>query len=257
MSKMEQAAQQTLWFLHWAPDHFQLASVTDDQSLQVETTASFETVHEGINALQAVLAKTGKQKQLHVSVTDAFASLVPNIWKDAARAAYEAAAPVSEHFLIHNIPAWQLAQGYTVPASLQKLLANTFSLVSYQSAPALALSTYNGFSESTQLMLLAGPQYFTVILKNESRLQLCQTYMYTAHLDVLYYLLKIKEQYKLMQEVQLVTGGEAGTDAGLLKTINPYFKNIQRAVPPQKMVGGGAGTAPQFIHLLNLAACVL
>ena len=225
--------------------------------MQVLHTASFEHTAAGIAALQQALPAADEKKPvLHVSITDVHAVQVPYAWRNAAEHVYRETAPITQHLLQAPVAAWQVVQAYAAPAHLHQWLDQCFEEVHYHSAPALALTTYNGFSERVQLILLISGRHFTVVLKGESGLQLCQTYCYTAPLDVVYYLLKIKEQYHLPDAVQVVAGGEAINEGPLLEQVSTYFPNTQLAVPPHWEIAGFDGNGPQLFHLLNLAACV-
>lgn len=255
---MEHREAQKVWLLHWSPDHYHTASVQPGtNNLQFQQSITFNGVHEGLQHLSDFwIEGAAANATIHVSITDAHAVQLPYVWRKGVEAAYRETAPLTEHLLQAPIPAWQVIQAYAAPIALHEWLHKNFAAVEYHSASALALATYNGFSETVQLIVLLGVRSFTVLLKGSGGLQLCQTYYYTAPLDVVYYLLKIKEQFRLADGVQLVLAGEAVMDKRLLEQISTYFPQSQLAVPPHRETAGFEGTAPQLFHLLNLAACV-
>lgn len=156
-----------------------------------------------------------------------------------------------------KIEQWQVVNQYALPPMLYNQLQNNFSAAGYMHTFTTGLKVHNGFVASDSISVHFTPYNFRVIVKKEAQLQLAQMYPYQTPLDVVYYLLKIAEEFSLPKEnLDVVVSGLIEESSSLYEELNNYFLNVQFAVTPP-VVSGDTYPAHYFTSVYNLSACAL
>ena len=163
----------------------------------------------------------------------------------------------SQYQLETVIAEWQMVALFSIPKQLYQKLdaALPSAVITHCYAPALKV--YNGFVSQNQLLVHFVPNQFRVIVKKEQHLQLAQTYQYAAPLDVVYYLLKICNEFNFSQtETYIVISGLIEENSALYKELNAYFSNVHFAAKPPVTVVVNKYPQHFFTSMYNLASCV-
>jgi hypothetical protein len=155
------------------------------------------------------------------------------------------------------IPEWQMVALFSLPKQLYQKLDAAFPNATITHCYAPALKVYNGFVSQNQLLVHFVPNQFRVIVKKDQHLQLAQTYSYTAPLDVVYYLLKICNEFNFSQtETYIIISGLIEENSALYKDLNAYFSNVHFAAKPSVTMVENKYPQHFFTSMYNLASCV-
>lgn len=154
------------------------------------------------------------------------------------------------------IAEWQLVNSYHFPANLYKKILSTFPLACFLHIYTPSIKIYNGYVAESQVAVHFTPANFRVIVKKGGKLQLAQMYHYQAPLDVVYYLLKIVEEFGLLKEdVCIILSGLIEEDSALYKEMHQYFLNVHFALPGNVSLQNNKLPHHFFTSMYNLAAC--
>ena len=162
--------------------------------------------------------------------------------------------PAGSHIISELISEWQLYNTYTVTNEAHKWINQKFSAARSWHQYSLAIKKINAAGNEGSLAVDFRQNDFSVIVARQSRILLAQTFEYTTHEDVLYYLLKTCHQFSLSQkEVNLQLSGLVDKESSLYKEIYQYFINVEF-----REGGWNTGTdypAHFFTSLNDLAQC--
>ena len=126
-----------------------------------------------------------------------------------------------------TIPEWQLYNVYAVPVELRQWINRYFPTASYRHQSSLATRQINRENSNVNLLVDFRTDDFTVTSVRQDKLLLSQYYPYSTPGDVVYYLLKICQQFSLsQQEVQLRLSGLIDKQSALYKELYQYFIKI-------------------------------
>ena len=129
--------------------------------------------------------------------------------------------------VIETIPEWQLYNVYAVPVELRQWINRYFPTASYRHQSSLATRQINRENSNVNLLVDFRTDDFTVTSVRQDKLLLSQYYPYSTPGDVVYYLLKICQQFSLsQQEVQLRLSGLIDKQSALYKELYQYFIKI-------------------------------
>ena len=158
--------------------------------------------------------------------------------------------------LTDPINEWQLVNAYAFPEAIAGQLSKKFPDARYMHVHTPELKIYNGFVSESQVSIHFSPRHFRVIVKREGKLQLAQIYNYTAPLDVVYYLLKIFEEFDLHKDdTPLILSGLIDEASSLFTEVESYFVDVHFAQPAGVNVGGQDHPPHFFSSMYNLAIC--
>ncbi|MFN2458028.1 MAG: DUF3822 family protein [Chitinophagaceae bacterium] len=145
---------------------------------------------------------------------------------------------------------------YALPEKLLQPLHN--NNVQYIHAYSTSLKSSKQSDGETDISVHFTPKYFRVILKKQQQLNLVQTYSYTVPLDVVYYLIRMFDEFKLsQQETHIILSGLIQEDSALFKELHGYFLNVHFDLPGDNTVDQQEYPQHFFTSMYNLAACVL
>jgi len=159
--------------------------------------------------------------------------------------------------LIDDINEWQVKSHYLLPKAIHVAFNDKFSNITYINFFTAALKGYNSYPSGDQIAIHFSPNQFSVLVKKNGQLQLAQIYRYQAPLDVVYYLLKITEEFELSKdETILIISGLIEESSDLYKELYQYFLNIHFAKPSLGTVDSNTYPSHFFTSIYNLATCV-
>ena len=152
------------------------------------------------------------------------------------------------------IPEWNVYNMFNVPGEVQELFEAAFPAAGYQHQYSLGLKSLNRKDNGAVLAVEFDTDHFNVITVKGSRFLLAQTFEYVTPADVLYYLLRICQQFSLSrQDVALQLSGLVEKESALYKELVQYFIHLEfrEAVWEQN-----SGYPAHFFTALNdLATC--
>ena len=108
--------------------------------------------------------------------------------------------PVGSHIISELISEWQLYNTYAVTSEVHKWVNQKLPAARSWHQYSLAIKKINAAGNEGSLAVDFRQNDFTVIVARQSRILLAQTFEYTTHEDVLYYLLKTCHQFSLSQK---------------------------------------------------------
>lgn len=155
---------------------------------------------------------------------------------------------------------WEMVNIYRIPESLHAAVSRRFPSARQQNINSLLL---NNSSKVTQNSILVEfrTNEFSVIVFNENVFHLAKSFSYSTPEDVLYYLLKICQEYKLsQQEVELVLAGLIERDSAIFRELYKYFIHLEfDELPLEFSIADALVEYPRhyFSTISKLAKCVL
>lgn len=154
-----------------------------------------------------------------------------------------------------SIPEWQVYNVYAVPKDLQEWVSRKFAAGTYWHQYTIAIRHLGAADTTGRLLVDFRTDDFTVIAASGSKLLLAQNFTYTTPEDVLYYLLKICQEFGLsQQEVQLSLSGLIDKQSALYKDLYQYFIHIEFREAGWN-IPSGEYPAHFFTSLNDLARC--
>ena len=158
-------------------------------------------------------------------------------------------------FFYNDVTEHNVVVVHTLPQTVMNSLKSSYNIeVNHLYCCQLILN--RNFADQIAVHFTSKEIY--VIAIKEEQLKLVQTYLYSAPLDVVYYLLSICQQYGFGQtETAIILSGLISSDSAMYKEVYQYFSNVHFWKAPAK--GSLQSDDPQhfFSSLYNLAACAL
>jgi len=125
---------------------------------------------------------------------------------------------------------WQAYNSYRVPATMHQSLSRWHSTGNFWHTYSIVLKNGIDKSKSCGLIVDFKVDSFSVIAVKDHSLLLAQIFPYVKAEDVLYWLLKICNQFSISQrEVSLVLSGLIDRQSAVFKELYQYFLNIEFA----------------------------
>jgi hypothetical protein len=152
---------------------------------------------------------------------------------------------------------WQLVNLYSIPATVLQIISDHFPFVSFRHVYTPSLKVPNEVDASDQISVHFINKQFRVLVKKANALQLVQTYSFTVPMDVVYYLLKICQEFGMSQEeIHITISGFIDQESALYKELYQYFLNIDFARHVEVDMPEHHYPHHYFTSLYNLASCV-
>lgn len=159
--------------------------------------------------------------------------------------------------LADTIEQWQMANVYALPTLIYDEIKQIFPEAQYIHTATAGLKVYNGFIATDSISVHVSPYNFSVLVKKGGQLLLVQMYAYQTPLDVVYFLLKISEEFNLPKEgLSIIVSGLVEGVSPLYEELRAYFQNVQFASTPN-IAPDEDYPAHYFTSLYNLSACAL
>jgi len=126
------------------------------------------------------------------------------------------------------IAEWQLYNIYAVPKEIQEWINKKFPSVRFWHQYTLAIKYIVAATANGSLLIDIRKTDFTLIAAKNSQVILAQTFEYSTPEDILFYLLKICQQFSLSQrEVQVQLSGLVDQQSALYKELYQYFIHLE------------------------------
>jgi hypothetical protein len=130
-----------------------------------------------------------------------------------------------------SVGEWQLYNAYCVPSAVHGLLERTFATGNFWHVYSITLKNGIQQYEGGTLLVDFKTDSFSVVAIKDSSLLLAQIFPYSRSGDVLYWLLKICDQFSLSQnQARLMLSGLIDKQSAVFKELYQYFLNIEFAV---------------------------
>ena len=158
------------------------------------------------------------------------------------------------------IAEWQLYNVYAVPAKVHAYLTKKFPSAKYWHQYTLSIKNSKAGNEGGRLLVDIRQDDFTVLVKSNNQIILAQTFSYSTPDDVLYYLLKVCQQFGLEQQlVQIELSGLIDQFSALYKELYQYFLHVQLREAEWSVPASANSESPAhfFTSLNDLSACAL
>jgi len=152
------------------------------------------------------------------------------------------------------IAEWQLYNIYGVPKEIHEWIGKKFSSARFWHQNTIGIKNINAGGSDGSLLVDIRKDDFTVIAAKANKILMAQAYAYATPEDILFYLLKICQQFSLSQrEVALQLSGLVDKQSALYKELFQYFINI--AFREASWNVKGDYPAHFFTSLNDLAKC--
>jgi Protein of unknown function (DUF3822) len=165
-----------------------------------------------------------------------------------------------EAVLAEHLPEWQMYNVYEVPKHVHGWISMRFHSGKYWHSYSASLNNFPADADSDVFRVDFKTGQFSIIVVKAGKFQLAQTFVYTEPADVLYYLLKICNEFSASQkDVKLVLSGFLEKQSSLYRELYNYFVHVSfQRVPDFIKLSGSFGEYPShfFSSLFNLATCV-
>ena len=126
------------------------------------------------------------------------------------------------------IAEWQLYNVYAVPKNVQDWVSKKFVARKHWHQYSVSIKNINPGTVGGSLLVDLRKDDFTVLATDNNKLLLAQTFLYSTPDDVLYYLLKICEQFELSQkEVHISLSGLVDQQSALYRELYQYFLHVE------------------------------
>jgi len=123
---------------------------------------------------------------------------------------------------------WQLYNIYAVPKEVHGWMSMKFASGKFWHQYSVSIKNIIAADEDGSLLVDLRKEDFTVLAAANSKLLIAQTFNYSTPEDVLYYLLKVCQQFGLSQrEVHLGLSGLVDLQSALYKGLHQYFIHIE------------------------------
>ena len=127
-----------------------------------------------------------------------------------------------------SIAEWQVYNVYAVPKDVHDWISKNFAAGKYWHQYTVNIKNIKSAAEGGILLVDLRKNDFTVLATGNNKLLLAQTFLYSTPDDVVYYLLKICEQFGLSQnEVHIGLSGLVDQQSALYRELYQYFLHVE------------------------------
>jgi len=125
------------------------------------------------------------------------------------------------------VPGWQIYNIYAVPKDIYEWFSRRFPGGKYWHHYSVAIKSIAGADASGCISIDFSTDSFSLLVGQSNDFLLAQSFSYTTPADVIYYLLKICQQFNFSQkDVKLILSGLIEKDSALYKILYQYFINV-------------------------------
>jgi hypothetical protein len=159
-----------------------------------------------------------------------------------------------------SIAEWQLYNVYAVPEKVHNLITKKFVTGKYWHQYTLSIKNGKHGNGYSSLLIDMRKDDFTLLAIANNKILLAQTFLYSTPEDVLYYLLKVCQQFDLSQkEVHISLSGLVDKQSALYRELHQYFLQIEFRDATWTIPASANNENPaHFFTLLNdLSKCAL
>jgi hypothetical protein len=161
--------------------------------------------------------------------------------------------------MTEKIPGWQLQNVYAIPVDVEAWLKRHFANGEYLHNYSVGIQQIGNTGGEERLQVDFRSNDFSAVVSKGGRLMLAQTVSYATPGDVLYYLVKVCQEFSFNRDgVNLVISGLVEKNSSLFRELDQYFLQIRFREPSWRIQAEGEQTYPShfFTSLNDLALCV-
>ena len=130
--------------------------------------------------------------------------------------------------IAESIAGWQVYNVYAVPEDVHEWINKKFIVLKYFNQYTVNIKNIKPAKEEVMMLIDFRKDDFTVLAAGNNKILLTQTFLYLTPDDVLYYLLKICQQFGLsQQEVHISLSGLVDQQSALYRELYQYFLNVE------------------------------
>jgi Protein of unknown function (DUF3822) len=167
---------------------------------------------------------------------------------------------VQSALITEYLPDWKMYNVYRVPNSIHSALSRKFITGKFWNIYSIHLKNCDR-KDRNNILVDFQPDEFSVLVFKDAALHLAQTFAYSTPEDVLYYLLKICDQFDIsQQDVKLSLSGLIEKDSSIYRELYKYFIYPDFEILPDGIRLADALNiypAHYYSSISKLAACVL
>jgi hypothetical protein len=158
------------------------------------------------------------------------------------------------------VPEWQLYNIYGVPKDVSNWMSRKFSAARYFHQYTVGIKNMSIGEAGGNLLVNFRNEDFTVLGSKNNKLLMTQTFLYSTPADVIYYLIKICQQFDLsQQELHLGLSGLIDKESTLYRELYQYFLNVKFLEANWIIPASANNETPAhfFTSLNDLSRCAL
>lgn len=164
--------------------------------------------------------------------------------------------PAPASVISEAINEWQVNNVYVVPQKVHDRVSKTFLTGKYWHRHTVNIKNNTVSNEGGSILINFRNNDFTVLASANGHILLAQTFSYSTPDDVIYYLLKICQQFGLNQQmVNIYLSGLVEHQSALYRELHQYFLNIEFRNANWKTPANTESPAHFFTSLNDLAKC--
>ncbi|MEO5563646.1 MAG: DUF3822 family protein [Chitinophagaceae bacterium] len=162
--------------------------------------------------------------------------------------------------LTEEVTGWQLKNIFAVPLQTKDWATRHFSTGSYHHNYSIGIKLIDNSAIEGSLLVDFRSTDFTMVVSKANRLLMAQTYSYTTPADVIYYLVKVCNEFGFSQQtVRVSLSGLIEKESNLYRELVQYFIHIKLREPAWQIPPKEEENYPShfFTSLNDLAVCEL
>jgi len=241
----------------WGPQHCCIAGWSDSNNRATEIGYySFQKITpDVIRSIFQTIRKTNSSAPVYFCSEFPEALLIPLKWGTQGAQLWQSFYSSNAPVLTDTVDQWQVVVAHAVPSLLLNEAEAQFSAAAFCHGFSNSLKVHNGFIANDSLSVHFTPYNFRVIARKDGQLFLAQMYPYQTPLDVVYYLLKICEEFNMPKDIlYVVVSGLIEESSALYTELTNYFQTVQFAATPA-IINHASYPPHYFTTLYNLSAC--
>lgn len=160
--------------------------------------------------------------------------------------------------IAEDIAGWQLKNIFAVPIHIKEWFTRHFPEAHFYHSYSIGVKLIDNTATDGSLLVDFRNNDFVVVASKGNRLLMVQTFSYSTHDDVMYYLIKVCSEFEFsQQQVKIAVTGLIEKESNLYRELVQYFLNIRFREPSWQLpVREEENYPPHFFTSLNdLALC--
>lgn len=121
---------------------------------------------------------------------------------------------------------------FAIPTVVANAFYNKFRNIKFfhQATPFIK-SVINGFSQNSGVHICLNHDFFDIIVKEDSKLKLYNTFRFINETDLLYFVFYVMNQLKVDKQTLMTLSGELSDNSVFFKSLNKYFSDLSYLEP--------------------------
>ena len=160
--------------------------------------------------------------------------------------------------IAQDIAGWQLKNIFAVPNPIKEWLTKHFPEARFYHSYSIGVKLIDSTATEGSLLVDFRNNDFVVVASKGNKLLMAQTFSYSTHDDVMYYLIKVCSEFGFsQQQVKIAVTGLIEKESNLYRELVQYFLNIRFREPSWQVPVREEENYPAhfFTSLNDLALC--